>query len=498
MKKIFDKYQWQYIVIVLLISYLLITRILLIFSYSVDLDGTEFVFVYHVQRLLEHKSLYVNPTKFPFYGCLFVPIYLYTLKFLVNLFNVDSDDIHAILVVGRLFSFALFATQIFIVITYLRKRFQIKAINILVFILIDLLLITGHMYVVRPDAMKFLFFTIAVVLLIEYEFFNQKNSYLLSFLIISTLTVYIKQDMLVYISIIIGSMMLLTRKLKYALLLTVFITLVCSVFIILTSIFGHHFYTNVILFNFQKATQFYTSINILFVVFSLSRILPLYLFAFFVIRKFKIDLFKDALLKYLFFITTALLVISHVFMLRAGSYINYAFESIFLLLFLGLIVIYKIKEQLLITKTIKFGIALYVLFLLLTNFVIHSYSYSFDKEHKVKTEYYNSIQTADKIKSYVKENVVFYPNMKYGLFAKNQHLIFGYDYNIGRFMSLFLPLKINTQLLFYDATIYNNHFKNGSVKYIVNELDKDEFMKLNYPEYQKDTVIGNLGIYTFK
>lgn len=483
----------------MLISYLLITRILLIFSYSVDLDGTEFVFVYHVQQLLQHKPIYVNPTEFPFYACLFVPIHLYIIKYLVSWFaNNSQNDIHTILVIGRLFSFALFATQILIVVTYIRSRFQIKATNILVFILVYLLLITGHMYVLRPDAMKFLLFTISFLLLIEYEFFQQKKIYLLGFLLTATLTVFAKQDMLVYVSILIAGLLLITRKLQYALLLTLFLIVVVGVFLILTHIFGHHFYTNVILFNFQKATQFYTSINILFVVFSLSRILPIYLIVFLIAKKYQVSIFKDSILRYLFLITTALLVISHVFMLRAGSYINYAFESIFLLIFLGLIIFRKIKEQLLVTKTIKFGIVLYVLFLLVTNFFIHSYSYSLDKEHKLKEDYFNCIQTADKIKSIVKENVVFYPDMKYGLFAKNQHLIFGYDYNIGRFMSLFLPLKINTQLLFFDATIYNAYFKNGNVPYIINEVDKDEFMKLNYPEYQKDTIVGNLCIYTFK
>jgi hypothetical protein len=141
---------------------------------------------------------------------------------------------------------------------------------------------------------------------------------------------------------------------------------------------------------------------------------------------------------------------------------------------------------------------LFVFFLFLTNNIIHNYVYSINKEKKNKIEYYSNIQNADKIKSIVKDELVFYPNMRYALFAQNQQLIFGYDYNIGRFMSLFLPFKISTKLAFFDASNYDNYFKNGKVKYIINENGKDDFMKLHFSRYQKYSVVSNLCIYTYE
>ena len=104
MQTILDKYKLQNVLFIILIAYLLLTRILLIFSYSIDLDGTEFIFVYYVQQLLEHKPIYNNPTSFPFQACLFVPIYLYVLKTIVSFFNITlQENLHFIYIVGRLF-----------------------------------------------------------------------------------------------------------------------------------------------------------------------------------------------------------------------------------------------------------------------------------------------------------------------------------------------------------------------------------------------------------
>jgi len=494
-----DKYRLQNIVFILLIAYLLITRILLIFSYSIDLDGAEFIFVYHVQRLIDHKPLYNNPTEFPFLACLFVPVYLYILKGVLSLFSTSSQhDLHFMYVVSRAFSFVLFILQISIFITYLRRRFQSSWRNIFILTAVYLLLISGHMYVVRPDALKFLLFTIGFILLIEYEFFKQHIFYLPGFLVVAVLNVFTKQDTIVYSCILIGCMFLVTRKIKYIALLVSFLLVVVLVFLSMVHIFGNNFYTNVILFNFQTIDDVFTSINMLLVIFSLGRISPLLLIVFVMLYKHKNALQKDAMVLFLIITAMAFLAVSHLFILRAGSNINYAYESIFLLLFLFSMLL-KLDESTfkLSGKAMIFPIS-YVLFLFATNTIIHNYRYNFKREEELKATYYKNIETNKQIKSVINNELVFYPNMEYGLFGRNNNLIYGYDYNIGRFISLVMPIEINTRLTFFDSKKYDDYFKNGKVKYIVSQTNKADFMQKNYPNYTFQDSIGNLSVYAFK
>ncbi len=499
MQTILDKYKLQNVLFIILIAYLLLTRILLIFSYSIDLDGTEFIFVYYVQQLLEHKPIYNNPTSFPFQACLFVPIYLYVLKTIVSFFNITlQENLHFIYIVGRLFSFVLFMLQILIFTSYVKIRFKASAQIILIGTAIYLLLITGHMYVIRPDAMKYLFFSIAFILLIEYQFFNQKILYLIGFLIIGVLNVFTKQDTIVYLCMIIGCMFLATGKLKYIVLLFSFLSLVGLVFFLMVQVFGINFYTNVVLFNFQKVDHAFTSINILFVVFSSARILPLILLSLFIIKSNKDKWKNDKLTQFLFLSIISFFIISHLFMLRAGSYINYAYETIYIIIFFFAYLLMYYKAAVLSVFKWKFVIMAYIVFVFTSNILIHNYTYNFYNEKKLKTEYFECIKIKNEIKNIVKDEVVFFANIKYCLFMKDINLIYGYDYHIDRFISLYLPINLSSKLVFFDSKNYDSYFTNGVVKYIVIETNKVGYMKKNHPNYILQDKVGNLSVYSYK
>src|SRR4051812_46030271 len=99
-----------------LILYLLIVRIRLIFSYSIDLEGAEFGFVHYAQILLQGKPLYGNPNVLPFLPVLFTPIYPYLLSCLASLFNYSYiNDIHSILVIARTLSLLSMLVNIYFI-----------------------------------------------------------------------------------------------------------------------------------------------------------------------------------------------------------------------------------------------------------------------------------------------------------------------------------------------------------------------------------------------
>lgn len=498
LRYLLDKYKIQNILIIFLIGYLLIIRIKLIFSYSVDLDGAEFVFVYYVQRLLANHTIYNNPTEFPYLACLFVPIYLYTLKTIVSVFSISKQsDMHFIYIVGRSFSLVLFLLQLVITTTYFRKRFSLSFDKILIIVLINLLLISGHMYVIRPDAMKFLLFSINFILLVEYEFFRQRFFYLMLFLLLAVFNVFIKQDTVVYACVMILSMLVVTRKIKYLGLFLLFITFVFIAFNIMKHVFGEYFYTNVILFNFQTIDHVFTSINMMLVVYSLGRLSPLLFILFIFLIQYK-SIKKDALVLFVLLFLLSSLIVSHLFILRAGSNINYAYESIFSAFFLLAILISKVNNLLLIKKHTYLFVWMYVTILFFANLIIHNYRYDIEREKALKVKYYKRIEDSKILKSIVNNNTCFFPNIEYALFSQDCNMIYGYDYNIGRFISLVMPIKINTKLTYFDSKNYDDCFKNGTVKYIINETSKNAMIQLNYPNYQYQTKVGDLSLFIFK
>ena len=498
MQAFLDKYKLINVFVVLLIIYLFLTRILLIFSYSVDLDGLEFIFIYYIQHLLEHNQIYNNPTEFPFRACLFVPAYLYFSAFIVKLFNVDYKNLHSLYITVRIISLSLFISQLILFISYIRYRFKIQSNILLPVILFYLLLITGHMYVVRPDAMKFLLFTTGFICLFEYHFYNSNKLYLILFLILSVLNVYTKQDSFIYISLLIVGLFIVTKKIKYLFLLILFYLLTAIVFGICVLFFGPFFYTNVIMFNFQKVDHVFNSINSMFSLFSLIRIIPVVIFAFILTKYNYNHTNKNSERSFLILAFSIIGITAHLFILRAGSYINYAFESIFILVFLLFYLLQNFTPDNLLSGKIKYLILFYFICLFMTNIIIHSYTFNFNAEKKIKLEYYENIKNGLKINSIVKNEVVYFPNIKNGLFCSDRNIIFGYDYNIGRLISFYLPLKVNSQLMFFDSKNYDECFVNGKVRYIINDSKNDSDIKKYYPHFKICNKVGDLNIYCFQ
>jgi hypothetical protein len=489
------------IFLILAIAYMLIVRILLIFSYSIDLDGVEFVFVRHIQVLIDNKNIYTNPAELPYASCLYLPGYLYLVKGILSFCNeLQRADLHFIFVVGRAASFLALLAQTGLLVFYWRKRFQVTWNVILGLLCFYLMLISGHMYVVRPDAMKFLFFTIALFSLIEYEFFNQKFLYLSVSVLFAVFSVYFKQDMLIYQSIIIGILWLFTRKHKYILVLLVFWLSVAAVYGLLLLAFGKYFIDNTVMMNFQQVSHSATSPNMVFLIFSAIRILPLLVLLEYFRRKKREQFQSSAPIQYALWVVPPLFILSHLSILRAGSYINYAYETIFVVLFVVGASLNFILSDLKNLRSIRVLVVLYIGGVLVGNWLIHSYTYSFAKESQCKKEYQQHIATAKELKAIIRKDMVFFPNVTQVIYNRNLNLIYGYDYHLGRFISLIIlkgRADVDSRLMFYDSKNYDDCFLKGTVKYIVNETAKDGYIRKYHPNFLPYTTVGNLTVYQY-
>ncbi|HNF48937.1 MAG TPA: hypothetical protein PKO18_04940 [Chitinophagales bacterium] len=492
--------RWETVLIVMVILFLLTVRLLLIFSYSVDLDGMESAFVIYVQRLTDNQPLYGNPTDYPYFVCLFLPTYIYVLKFLVEIFGAGSKtDPHVIFIIGRAFSFSVFLLQVCLSFFYCKKRFLISNRNLLFGVMLYLLLISGHMYVMRPDALKVLFFNTAILFLVEYTFFTKKNWILLSAVFFFLLSTVVKQDMLIYSSLILLATFLFRKDYKY------FLSWMCYMLLLVVWLscyrlyFGAYFFDHVVLFNFQKLTKVYSSFNLFVVLLSLSRLMPIFLFLFF----YKTE--KRSISVLLKIWTAVFLVVSHFFMLRAGSYLNYGYETVFLLVF-ALLVLYSNERKKLYLINYKLFTCFFLLYLFATNYIIHSYNYSFKEQEILKTSYMQKVKEVQQIHEMIQDKPIFVTDLRNVFFYHHCNLIYGYDYNITRFMEVYLPLKVYKLLpkgvysypVFFNPSTYNKKFLDGSVPYIASPIDRDFFIKKYYSLYQPADTIGSVILYKYK
>lgn len=481
-------------------AYMLIVRVALLFSYSIDLDGTEYVFVHYVQRLLENKPIYGNPTAFPYLACLFTPLYIYTLKGLVCLFNPSPQQaLHTTYIIGRAFSLLLVITQVGLLAVYMRKRFRLRWQPLLICGCLYLALVTGHLFVIRPEAMKSLLFTISFLALTEYAFFNPRIVCAATFLTAAVLSVYTKQDMLVWQTIMLLTLWLVKKEAKYAVLLILFWGTVVGVLLFLQQLFGAYFFTNVVLFNFQEVEDALRSVNVLFILFSVCRIAPLLILTAYYRNRNGVPEEHKALLNYTFLLSIVLFIVAHLFMFRAGSYINYAFDAILVIIFsLAASMQQAIKQAEFWIKIRAYIISAYVLFLIAGNILIHNYVYRIDEEKARKELYESNMQYARQVKALVQDEVIFIPDISVAVFYQHLHLLYGYDYHIGRFMEIYLPFSVNSHLSFFNSAEYDAHFEDGTVNYILCETRKDKHVRYYYPNYVPYKTIGKVTVYRFQ
>lgn len=494
------KYNLHFIPFIITITYLLLTRWQFVYSYSIDLDGLEYYFFRIIQEMQQGKAMYADPMEFPYSINLYTPVYFYVLSSLVSVLKLNIyNDLHEILITGRMLSFFTVLLQILFLIKLIKKITESNFIVVLI-VALYILLISGHIYAVRPDAFKTFFFILFVYYLSEYLFFSKKIVSAFLCICTSVLAVYSKQDISVYISLLYFIVLIFIPGRKTITLFITFHVICLILFLLMWFIYGKSIISNLVLFNLQSLKVIESSYNVLLFVFSIIRTFPLILLALYNYKQIHnrdktFNFYKLLAIAPVFFYPFIILSL-----FRPGANINYTYE-LCVLLVLNIAVFISLNQEQLQKRIVLFTFFLsgYIGILFFTNALINSYHFDSKKEAIYKKEYFTCLQERDSIKKIIQNDTVFFPNTKYALYFADKNVVLGHDMHLDRFINLYTNVQIQSKLLFVNTDKYDNNFKNGTVKYIIiyNDSKSAAHLKKYYPNYYFYTSTGHFSLYKY-
>ena len=502
MYEFIKKYNLHFIPFIFLIMLFLLIRMRLSFSYSFDNDGLEYYFVHVMQRIMLHKPIYPNPESFPFENCLCTPIYPYLCSIIIGFFKLDAiTNLYKTYVLIRLFSYVLVLAQLYYLIKLI-KFFTASKFHQVLITALFLFLITGHIFCIRPDALKLLFFSVFLYHLINYFFFKQKTRDAFIAVCSAVLAVYTKQDITIHIFLCFGILLFLADKRK-VLILAVSFGFICFIcFILCFLIFGKYVFSNLVLFNLQSVTEILKSYNIYFIIFSIIRTFPLLILVILNLKTLKKETDLKSASGFIVLCSLVFYIYSHLSILRAAANLNYTYELlIFLVLNIALFLklhTNKINQKLSLSVIILAG---YIALLAVSNAIIQNYSMYEVKEQQFKKEYFASVKESKTIKELIGKEAVFLPNSKYMIFYADANMVTGHDMHIDRFIILYasIHIYIKSKLTVINTDGYDSNFTNGTIKYIV--IPKDSKSRKHvadfYPKYKAYSNTDNFLVYQF-
>lgn len=493
MQELFKKHRTYTLLLGFLFIYMIYSRIRLIFSYSIDLDGVEFMFIHYAQNILYQKGMYCDVNKFPFDTVIHMPYYTYFIAAIFKTLHLTTvNDIHLQLIVCRIISICCLPVCI-LYLTKIIRLFNIDLLLTISAICFFMLYLTGHFYSARQDSVKTTFF----LMYLYYTLLYLKKDGPQNSLLFSTLSLIIainaKQDIIVYISVFIVIILLLHEFKKSVVLLLIFAATIFFTFIIGYAISGTKFIDNTVLLNFQVNDSNLKSYNLLALLFSLIRTLPVLIFLAYLHLKNKTDLKSRTDLLTLIYLSYLTYFMSHLLIFRASSYINYTHESLAVIL-ITIVAMGKYFNP--SARFIRYTSAT-ILFVCLSGFIIHAYPISNKNEKECKSKYFQNIQNKAIIDTIIKNHPTHFITCDNAIYYPEKQLVFGYDYHIDRFIYAYLGFSTKSKLLFLNSKTYDEYFQQGNVKYIVandNKRDK-EIMHEYYPVYSIYKNVNNLIVY---
>ena len=496
------KYRLHFIFLLGIIVFMLYERMRLIFSYSTDLDGLEYMFIHYTQNILYHKKLYCSSDVYPFDICVHMPLYPYTMSTIFrflhymdpNIMLRKVECIYKHLIICRMLSFVFLWICLYYVIKTLRLFEKNKFITLFTVCFV-MLFLTGHFYAARQDAIKMALFLGLVYYSILYLQKGNVKHLGLSFVFI-TLSISCKQDTVLFIGQFLLIALIIFRSKRGVLLLSAYtlsILLVCFIF---WNAFGNEFIDNTILINFQLNKSNLDSYNLLACIFSVGRSLPFLCFLLFLYLRNKGLVKQNPALFVLVIFCCTSYITAHLLIFRASSYINYTHETMaYIVITLAALTKYLKRD----TYIISFSFIMGVLLLYSDN-MIHAYPFSNSKEEIYKRKYLANLQLKKTLNPILANNKTYFLSSEHTLFYPDKDLIYGYDLHIDRFMRSYLGFTTEAKLLFVDSKEYDSYFEDGSIVYVIidDNYRSSDIMKEAYPKYKEYKRMDELVIYRYE
>lgn len=470
------------------IVYIILIKLILLKSFSIDIAGAEHYSVIQQQLLEKYGKLYMDPDSFPFFISFYPPLYPYMMKTIFSIKHINIlTDLHQMYVTGRFISFVLFFVVFFILVKLIRLLVNTNArLYLILFLLI--LLFPNHFYTFRPDSFKVTAYVCFVFFMLKYDFLtNQKRTLYLA-MAFGVIGVFFKHDVIIYVGLYFVAHFFVYRKLNkigqfIQLLLVIFV-----LFFVGAILTNNNMIDNIFYYNIQISNQ-YSNLLVLELA-NFLRLLPLIILAIINARS------KQLLNRFIGYYALLAFVFSSILLFRAGSNFNYTYESVFLLL-INAGIYFKEKDKLL-----KAPIILYLSFIIFLNQSIGFKLFQFGEDlNRQQVEFNQNIQAAVQLKKIIKKDIVFFPSSKSIIFNAALNSICGYDFHLDRYTDLYLGKPIESKLL--DEQLikkYDSLFTNGFVRYIVIEDTPKSFHHIQkyYPKFEFLQTCNHLAIFRYK
>ncbi|MCC6582285.1 MAG: hypothetical protein IT271_01145 [Chitinophagales bacterium] len=312
--------------------------------------------------------------------------------------------------------------------------------------------------------------------------FSNKSSYFWLSLFCLITGIYFKHDLLLYGFIYYAVFFLSYRDKRniYAGFIILIVLLISVYWMYIST--GINLFVDLLVYNIQYDSGLHTSF--LFIAFNLIRTSLL------ILLSVKNIFSKEKFTRTIAITSICFIAASNITMLRVGSNINYTYESVLLLLINTVLFLKETDFQYKVFFTTA-----YLLFLLALPINYYLFQYSFKEEAQKKALYDEHFRDSKEINKIIKNDVVFFPNMKYMIFFSDCRIIYGYDWHYDRFSDLYYNVKLKPKFLINDIIRnYDNAFSTGIVKYLVidNEPKSLKQMEDYYPAFKKTASFDSL------
>jgi hypothetical protein len=288
-------------------------------------------------------------------------------------------------------------------------------------------------------------------------------------IVFALLSIFSKQDSVILIFALLGSLCIYERSFKTILIFLAFIFFLAAALGTAYLICGRFFFINTLIYNLQVITGVNKYLYIKLYALSLLRLLPLVLGACYILYCEIKEYRKERPKIFITVMALFYLGITHLMMLRAGSYINYTYSAV-LLLILSL-AMFPVHHKLWSgnRKLLYAGCAIYMVFLVWANHLIHSYTFDPASENLNRQNYYSALRDKSAITRVTKNDTLFCLNAKYLVLFADKPLVYGYDMHIDRMIEVLTGFKFQSRIPFVSTVAYDSLFETGAVRYIVAE-----------------------------
>jgi hypothetical protein len=474
---------------------------MLIFSYSLDLDGAEYLSVFMMQIMLPGHSLYQNPAVFPYKSVIYTPVYSYVLYGLCRLFGVNGfSDIHSVYIIGRSLTYAAFLITLFVLDKFVRLFSRDTLVRVLCIALFTMLQST-QIFSARPDGLQLLFFTLFTYFIYKYLFLKPDLRLFACASLFGLLAIFTKQDSLVPVYTLLGLFFVFKRSRQSFFLIICFTVLLLAATGIAYLLFGREFFINTIVYNFQVVTELKKTYVMMVIALSLLRIVPLAIPVLVLAYFYQRENQKSSPAIFMAILAISYLVITHIMVLRAGSWFNYVYPAM-LILVISLAMLFNGQAAWFkkISVLAYLYMAFYIMGLFMLNYLFPGYiKYSSEKEARNKEKYYALMHEKDEIEAITKNDTLFFLNPGYSFFFGDRPIVYGYDHHQDRAIEIVTGFHVHTAMTFVSPNAYDSLFENGNVQYIIaeNEARGRAQIPKYYSRFKYYSTIGRFNLYKY-